>query len=734
MGKSTEFDLDKYITTICEEADVDSFHDLFEGTKFSKDGLSINYGTLLRYVINQNWDPYYNPQAGDFLDSESNVKITDESKFKEFLIDFKIENGLVPKDLLIRYLKFAKKYLKQGLFISNIFEALNIYNSLENIASSTCPVLIAGETGTQKEILARIIHRINQKNRTPFKVLQCKRFTDHELYRKIFGHLENLSSGTTKNLKGLLEETPNGTLFLKGVNNLGPKVQEGLLSYLREGKYTRSNDTEELKSECRLIFGVNSMFITDLKMDSELLDAISKDSIFRFPLKYFRNNIPLIIYLQAQKMGYKKVDFPLELIKYWLTIHEWSENHRELTTEIVPYIKRYSYKMKGGDLIKFNTLEAILAKKMFPNIIPIHMKALLSRIKDIQFSTKSKRNSNYFKELIEFVSDLKFRDYIHSLEYLSTKIEDIGSIAAIPFLLNTLIDKNNSRKPQFNLDRYESLPIINNIKTLLGLLNASDMTGDIEKTNNHPSKNPVEEKCVNNIQLDSDSETDNRTLTGKIQNIWRKEGDIWLVVYEGNSVMLPHTTGMYYIGHLLANPNKNFSLKELDILVNKGHLASNPSSIKLKEEVDAKKVSSPEIEDKLIKDNEDLSAVDFEKQGEDLIDKIAIEEYKNRIKKLKDQLEVEKMKGNDSKASILAKEILSVEKYLKISTNKFGKPRIFRDDAEKTRKKISGDVRYSYGKIRSKHESLIKHLQESIKLGQTPRYIPNSNIKWDTDF
>ena len=83
MAKSKKFDLEKHISGVCEDAGVDPSDDLFKGTKFSKERLSINYGKLLKFVINQNWDPCHNPQAGDFLDSENNVKITDESKFKE---------------------------------------------------------------------------------------------------------------------------------------------------------------------------------------------------------------------------------------------------------------------------------------------------------------------------------------------------------------------------------------------------------------------------------------------------------------------------------------------------------------------------------------------------------------------------------------------------------------------------------------------------------------------------
>jgi len=173
---------------------------------------------------------------------------------------------------------------------------------------------------------------------------------------------------------------------------------------------------------------------------------------------------------------------------------------------------------------------------------------------------------------------------------------------------------------------------------------------------------------------------------------------------------------MEYIGHILENPNKEYSLLELDKLVNPGEIEVDSHIIQ--------KVTKEEL-DSQFKANKDSVGYD------NAIDEEAIKNYKNEIIKLKEELKSAEEADKLDLASTIDKKIAKIEKELKKSVNQYNKPIKVGNELEKIRKKIFNNIKYSQDKIAAKHISLGKHLKKTIKIGKFSRYNSKEPINWD---
>ena len=249
MATAKEFDLEKYIRKICKKANVHPGTNILEGQKNIPKTFSLQLGALLGIVINQNWDPAFHPR---------NAKIImDSNKFSEVLMDYKTEEGLVPEEILVLYVKSAQKFFPYGLYITNVFEALSLYNEIEDVSDSSNPVFISGETGTGKEVLANIIHNNSPRGNKQFIPINCAGMPDELLYAELFGYVKGAFTGAIRDYNGYAAEANGGTLFLDEVGDMGPKSQTALLRFLDDKKYRRLGDIKEFKSDCRIICASN---------------------------------------------------------------------------------------------------------------------------------------------------------------------------------------------------------------------------------------------------------------------------------------------------------------------------------------------------------------------------------------------------------------------------------------------------------------------------------------------
>jgi len=207
---------------------------------------------------------------------------------------------------------------------------------IEKIAPLDTTVVIEGETGTGKSLVARMIHRMSKRSTGKFLSINCGALTETLLESELFGHEKGAFTGATRQKSGLFEAAHRGTLFLDEINNASPNMQIKLLKAIEEGKVFRIGSTEPVTVDVRIIAASN----VPLKREVEE-GRFRKDLYFRLkvvtitmpPLRERRSDIPLLAYhflrRFSQKFQKPMDGFTTEAINI-LIDYDWPGNVREL--------------------------------------------------------------------------------------------------------------------------------------------------------------------------------------------------------------------------------------------------------------------------------------------------------------------------------------------------------------------------------------------------------------------
>jgi two-component system response regulator AtoC len=209
-----------------------------------------------------------------------------------------------------RRLKSENAYLRAQLDARYRFEGLigkspamkRLFHLLESVAPTASTILITGETGSGKEIVARAIHHSSPRRLHRFVALNCSAIPETLLEAELFGHVRGAFTGAVGNRQGRFEQAHKGTLFLDEVGTMSPALQMKLLRALQEREFERVGDSHTLKVDVRVIAATNSD-----------LSRMVADGGFREDLYYRLNVIPV----QLPPLRERKEDIPL-LVQHFL--------------------------------------------------------------------------------------------------------------------------------------------------------------------------------------------------------------------------------------------------------------------------------------------------------------------------------------------------------------------------------------------------------------------------------
>jgi DNA-binding NtrC family response regulator len=132
-----------------------------------------------------------------------------------------------------------------------------VYNWLERISGTDCTVLIQGETGVGKDVLAYQIHRTGERREGPFVTVDCGLLNQNLVESELYGHRKGAFSGAAEDKVGLVEKSHNGTLFLDEIGNIDLELQKKFLRFLETGRFRRVGDTKEIEVDTRIILATN---------------------------------------------------------------------------------------------------------------------------------------------------------------------------------------------------------------------------------------------------------------------------------------------------------------------------------------------------------------------------------------------------------------------------------------------------------------------------------------------
>jgi two-component system, NtrC family, response regulator PilR len=209
-----------------------------------------------------------------------------------------------------RRLKSENAYLRAQLEERYRFEGVvgkgramsRLFQLLETVAPTASTILITGETGTGKEVVARAIHHNSPRRMNRFVALNCAAIPETLLEAEMFGHVRGAFTGAVGNRQGRIEQAHKGTLFLDEVGTMSTALQTKLLRVLQEREFERIGDSHTTKVDVRVIAATNSD-----------LARMVADGQFREDLFYRLNVIPV----QLPSLRERKEDIPL-LVQHFL--------------------------------------------------------------------------------------------------------------------------------------------------------------------------------------------------------------------------------------------------------------------------------------------------------------------------------------------------------------------------------------------------------------------------------
>ncbi len=170
----------------------------------------------------------------------------------------------------------------------------NILNVIEGIRDSDCNILLTGESGVGKSLLAKIIHFTSRRQNMPFLSINCATLTEELLASELFGHEKGAFTGAVRTKQGLVEIADKGTLFLDEIAEMATNLQAKLLKVIEEGEFFRVGGTRPIKVDVRFIAATNQnvrRIISDGRFREDLYYRLNVMEIFIPPLRERRDDI-----------------------------------------------------------------------------------------------------------------------------------------------------------------------------------------------------------------------------------------------------------------------------------------------------------------------------------------------------------------------------------------------------------------------------------------------------------
>ena len=225
-----------------------------------------------------------------------------------------------------------------GLFVSE--QMSDLLSIARRIAASPIPVLLTGETGTGKEVLARAIHRASPRAAKPFVPFNCTAVARDMLESQLFGYRKGAFTGAENAFEGVIRAAAGGTLFLDEIAEIGPDLQPKLLRFLETCEVHGLGEPQPVKVDIRVIAATNAdleALVTEGRFREDLFYRLHGVRLKLPPLRDRREEIPPLVdhYLRKAAEEQKKGRLTLddETLEY-LLLYAWPGNVRQLVNEV----------------------------------------------------------------------------------------------------------------------------------------------------------------------------------------------------------------------------------------------------------------------------------------------------------------------------------------------------------------------------------------------------------------
>jgi len=251
----------------------------------------------------------------------------------------KIENRQIRQEnvLLKRTLGLSHQFAN---IIGRSEAMLDVFKMVETVSRTNSTILLTGESGTGKGLVAQAIHFHSLRREKPMVSLNCGALPENLLESELFGHMRGAFTGADQNKKGLLEVAERGTIFLDEIGEMSAVLQVKLLRVLQERRFRRVGGLEELQADIRVIAATNqdlTRAVAEGRFREDLYYRINVIPIVLPPLRERREDIPLLaehfLAKYSEQMGKPITGVSHEALRI-LGAHDWPGNIRELENVI----------------------------------------------------------------------------------------------------------------------------------------------------------------------------------------------------------------------------------------------------------------------------------------------------------------------------------------------------------------------------------------------------------------
>jgi len=254
------------------------------------------------------------------------------------LIAKTLEQGRARRERLL--IGLAEERVAAEYFLGQSETISRIHHTIERLAPSDTTVLLQGETGTGKGVLAHLIHRLSERHEKPFVEINCAGLSRDLLESELFGHEKGAFTSAVASKPGLFELAHEGTIFFDEITEMEPAIQARVLTVLEQKRFRRVGGVQEKEVDVRIVVATNRNLQAEIKRGRFREDLYYRLSVMPLtlpPLRERREDIlPFVEHFVAhfnQKLN-RRVQGVTPKAEAWLTSYSWPGNIRELRNVI----------------------------------------------------------------------------------------------------------------------------------------------------------------------------------------------------------------------------------------------------------------------------------------------------------------------------------------------------------------------------------------------------------------
>ncbi len=329
-------------------------------------------------------------------------------------------NRALEKYSLTQLSQSLMEELGKGLMMVGRSSSLKkVLDDVARIAQTDSKVLISGESGVGKDIVAKLIHYKSNREDKPFVPVNCAAIPTTLVETELFGYTQGAFTGANKSSEGLIAKAEGGTLFLDEIGELPNNAQAKLLLFLNDGTYTPVGSTKSRQSDIRIIAATNKNIEKEIELGSFRQDLFYRLNVYRIHIPALRERVediePLAIYfLQrgCQKFGKRITYFSDEALEL-ISKQRWQGNVRQLKSAVYRMVL-----LSNENVVNYGTAATAI---------------LMDRTHEIV------TNSGSYTAALEEFEKLYFLNQVNIFNWDLTKVAE-----AVGFTIEKLEDKLNA--------------------------------------------------------------------------------------------------------------------------------------------------------------------------------------------------------------------------------------------------------------------------------------------------